>query len=132
MKWRRVFLKKKTVSRIAIFVIGCILFTFSIDLPVLGFKKLEFVKGTSNHQVIDYNWYGKEISRDTFEGSSSEALSLFQKQDKLQKIQVSIIIFTLMLLTLWWSQEKKRYIYGCGVIFLLLLIIDVVLVNKFS
>ncbi|QAS51166.1 hypothetical protein HLI_02560 [Halobacillus litoralis] len=65
------FLKKKTVSRNAIFIIGCILFTFSIDMPVLGFKKLEFVKGTSSHQVIDCNWYGKEISSSTFDAAIS-------------------------------------------------------------
>ncbi|SEH99948.1 hypothetical protein SAMN05192559_1073 [Halobacillus karajensis] len=125
-------MKRKTVAQILIFIIGGLLFTFSIDLPVLGFKKLEFIEETSTHQVINYNWYGKEISEQPFKGDPKEALNLFQKQDRIQKNQVSIVVFSLMTLALWWSREKKRYIYGSAFVLFILVIIDIMLVNKFS
>ncbi|MCP3027717.1 hypothetical protein [Halobacillus sp. A5] len=125
-------MKRKTVAQILVFIIGGLLFTFSIELPVLGFKKIEFVEETSTHQVINYNWYGKEISEQPFKGEPKEALNLFQKQYRIQKIQVVIVVFALLTLALWWSKEKKRYIYGCAFIFFLLVVIDIMMVNKFS
>ena len=125
-------MKRKTVAQILIFIIGGLLLTFSIELPVLGFKKLEFIEETSTQQVINYNWYGKETSEQPFKGEPKEALNLFQKQDRLQKIQVFIVVFALMPLALWWSREKKRYIYGSVFIFFILVIIDIFLVNQFS
>ncbi|MGP4070794.1 hypothetical protein [Halobacillus sp. B29] len=125
-------MKRKTVAQLLVFIIGGILFIFSIELPVLGFKKLEFIEETSTRQVSSYNWYGKEISEQTFQGEPKEALNLFQKQDRLQKNQVLIVVFALMTLALWWSREKKRYIYGSAFLFLLFVVLDIILVSKFS
>ena len=125
-------MKRKTVAQILIFIIGGLLFTFSIELPALGFKKLEFIEENSTRHVIDYNWYGKEVSEQPFKGEPKEALKLFQKQDRIQKIQVFIVVFALMPLALWWSNERKRYIYGSVFIFFLLVVIDIIMVNKFS
>ncbi|ARI77846.1 hypothetical protein [Halobacillus mangrovi] len=125
-------MNRKTMSLILIFIIGGLLFTFSIELPVLGFKKLESLEGPTTHQVINYNWYGKVISEQPFKGEAKEALNLFQKQDRIQKIQVAIVVFALMTLTTWWSKEKKSYIYSSAFIFIMLTIIDIFLVHKFN
>ena len=125
-------MKRKTVAQIFIFIIAGLLFTFSIELPVLGFKKLEFIEQKSTHQIIHYNWYGKEISEESFKGEPEEALKLFQKQARIQKIQVSIVVFALLALAAWWCKEKKLYIYGSASIFLILTIIDIILVHKFN
>ncbi|MCA1010638.1 hypothetical protein [Halobacillus halophilus] len=125
-------MKRKTAAQLFVFMIGALLFIFSIELPVLGFKKLEFIEETSTRQVISYNWYGKKISEQTFHGKPKEALNLFQKQDRLQKNQVLIVVFALMTLALWWSREKKRYIYGSAFLFILFVGINIILVSRFS
>ncbi|CCG46711.1 hypothetical protein HBHAL_4370 [Halobacillus halophilus DSM 2266] len=43
-----------------------------------------------------------------------------------------IVVFALMTLALWWSGEKKRYIYGSAFLFLLFVVLDIILVSKFS
>ncbi|MFQ3545674.1 hypothetical protein Q7A53_16460 [Halobacillus rhizosphaerae] len=125
-------MERKTVANLLIFLIGGLLFTFSIELPVIGFKKLEFMEETSIQVIIDYNWYGKEISERPFKGDPHAELSLFRKQEKIQKLQVLLVVFAIMPLALWWSREKKRYIYGSAFIFFLLVIMDMILIHRFS
>ncbi|MBM7552168.1 hypothetical protein [Thalassobacillus pellis] len=125
-------MKRKTIAQILLFVIAGSLFAFSIEMPVLGYKKLEYIEETSSHQIINYNWYGKKVSERPFTGEPKEALNLFQRQNRIQKVQVCIIVFALISLALWWSNEKKRYIYGSAFICFLFLMIDIFLVNKFS
>ncbi|TGB03529.1 hypothetical protein [Halobacillus salinus] len=125
-------MKRKTVAQILLLIISALLFTFSIELPVLGFKKLEFQQETSTHQVISYNWYGKEVKEQPFKGDPKEALSLFQKQDRVQKIQVGVVIAALLTLALWWSRGKKRYIYASALAVPILVIVDIMVVHNFS
>ncbi|MYL31276.1 hypothetical protein GLW03_15770 [Halobacillus halophilus] len=125
-------MKKKTLAQILIFIIAGLLFIFSIDLPVLGFKKLEYIKESSTYRVISYNWYGKEINDQPFKGAPSEMLDIFQKQGRLQKLQGSIIVFALLTLAAWIFKEKKVYVYGSALTFFILIFIDVTLVHMYN
>ena len=72
------------------------------------------------------------MSERPFKGDPQAELNLFRKQDKIQKLQVLIVLFAVMPLALWWSREKKRYIYGSAFIFFLLVIMDMILIHRFS
>ena len=125
-------MKRKTVAQIILFIIGGLLFVFSLDMPVLGFKKLEYIEETSRHQVIDYHWYGKVKSVELFEGDPKEMLSLFQKQQRVQRVQAGVLLFALMPWVLWWSKEKKIYISASVLVCFLLISLDIFMVHQFS
>ncbi|MYL70575.1 hypothetical protein GLW00_06930 [Halobacillus litoralis] len=125
-------MKKKTLAQILIFIIAGLLFVFSIELPVIGFKKLEYIKESSTYRIISYNWYGKEINEQPFKGDPSEMLDIVQKQDRLQKLQGSIVVFALLTLAAWIFKEKKVYLYGSALTFFILIFIDVTLVHMYN
>ncbi|MBA2176315.1 hypothetical protein H0266_15570 [Halobacillus locisalis] len=125
-------MKRKTVAQILLFVIGGLLFTFSLNMPVPGFKKLEFIEETSQRQVIEYHWYGKVKSVEPFEGDPKRMLSLFQQQQRIQNIQAGVLLFALMPWVLWWSREKKIYIYASVLVCFLLVSLDIFMVYQYS
>ena len=116
-------MKRKTAAQLLVFIIGGLLFIFSIELPVLGFKKLEFIEETSTREVISYNWYGKGISEQTFQGEPKEALSLFPKARQASKKSSFDLCVWPYDFALWWSREKKRYIYGSAFLVILFVVI---------
>lgn len=128
-------MRRKVIASIMLFIIGAFLYTFSIELPVLGYKKLKYIEEEeeqSVYQIINYSWNGEVVSQELFDGNPKEALEIFQKQDRIQKVQVLIVVFALMPLALWWAKEKRHYLYGSMLLLVLLIIIDITLVNKFS
>ena len=124
-------MKERVIAQLLLFGIGLPLFAFSIEMPVLGYKKLE-MNEEGGYEVISYRFYGETIKREAFTGDSEEALDIFQKQVRLQSLQAAVLFFAIASLVLWWAKEKKRLIYGSSVLSILLLVIDVSLVITFN
>ncbi|SFJ69771.1 hypothetical protein SAMN04487936_103366 [Halobacillus dabanensis] len=123
-------MKRSVIAKIFLVIIGVLLFSFSIDMPVLGYKKLE-VKEEGGYEIISYRFYGEAITREASEGDSNEALDIFQKQRRIQHLQAGILFFSITSLALWWAREGQKWIYGSAILSVLLLVIDVLLVYKF-
>lgn len=123
-------LKRSVIAKILLFTIGVLLFSFSIDMPVLGYKKLE-VKEEGGYEIISYRFCGEPIKQEAFNGDSDEALDIFQKQRGIQNLQAGILFFSIASLALWWAREGKRWIYGSALLSMLLLMVDVLLIFKF-
>lgn len=123
-------MKRSVIAKIFLVIIGVLLFSFSIDMPVLGYKKLE-VKEEGGYEIISYRFYGEPITREASEGDSNEALDIFQKQRRIQHLQAGILFFSITSLALWWAREGQKWIYGSAILSVLLLVIDVLLVYKF-
>ncbi|WP_082232870.1 hypothetical protein [Halobacillus massiliensis] len=125
-------MNRKVVTAVSLFIIGGLLAAFSINLPVLGHKKLIHIEETSSYEVISYNCYGKKVSTVPVEGEAQELLTLFQQQRILQQVQSGVLFSGLVSLGLWWSCEKRWHIYSSLIICLLFLIWDIWLVFLYN
>ncbi|WP_112180557.1 MULTISPECIES: hypothetical protein [Paraliobacillus] len=120
---------KKRVTYLLIFIVGLFLFTFSINMPSLGYKNIVYVEETSDYQVTDYSWYGKPTNSGIFIGNSEEMLEILQKQIKIQNLQASIILFTLISIVSWFIREKQFFIYSNIFITIVIILVDIAIVN---
>lgn len=118
------------IAKVLLFVISIPLFSFSIDMPVLGYKSLE-VKEEGGYEIVSYRFYGEPFKREVFTGNSDEALNIFQQQRRIQSLQAAILFFAIVPLALWWAKQDKRLIYGSAILSFLLLVIDVLLIFTF-
>lgn len=121
---------QKRLTHILLFIVGFILFTFSIELPSLGYKNIDYIEETSNYLVTDYSWYGKSTNQAVFNGDAEELLEIFQKQRRIQNMQATIIFFTLISLTLLFIREKLLYIYTFIAITIVIILVDIAMVNN--
>ncbi|MGM7681201.1 hypothetical protein ACSVDA_03505 [Cytobacillus sp. Hm23] len=123
---------KKEVSYILLLIFGVLLGSFSIYMPALGYKNIEYIEQTSNYQITNYSWYGKRIHQETFDGDNKEGLVIYQNQRRIQKIEAWILFFTIASLMLWRFRDKKFRIYACVFSAIAFIVMDIVLVNKFN
>ncbi|GGC78309.1 hypothetical protein GCM10007216_06050 [Thalassobacillus devorans] len=124
-------MNRKRVSYAVLLLIAGLLVTFSLELPVLGYKKLDYNKDTETTQITEYYWYGGMKKQEPFEGNPDEELAIFQKQSRLQNIQISTIMFVLMAIAGKWAREKRFVVIGSLALAVILLFADIALVIHF-
>ncbi|MEW4282215.1 hypothetical protein [Priestia koreensis] len=98
---------KKRVVKGIVWIIGFVLFAFSIKLPALGYQNISSTPGTTDYEVTSYSWYGKRISQDVLAGNSEQALNIFQHQTIVQKMEVMILFLLLLTLFYWLFREPR-------------------------
>ncbi|MDX8363216.1 hypothetical protein [Cytobacillus sp. IB215316] len=124
--------EKKGLSYILLFIFGVLLGSFSIYLPPLGYKNIEYIEQTSSYEITNYSWYGKQIYMEIIEGDNKDVLVIYRNQSRIQEIEAWIIFFTIASLVLWRIRDKKFRIYVCAFSAIAFIVMDIVLVNKLN
>lgn len=122
---------KKRVVKGIVWIIGFVLFAFSIKLPALGYQNITSASGTSDYEVTSYSWYGKRISQDVFAGNSEQALNIFQQQTIVQKMEVIIMFLLLLTLFYWLFREPRIKILASTVSAGILIGVQLIVVHYF-
>ncbi|MFG6115840.1 hypothetical protein ACGTN9_11655 [Halobacillus sp. MO56] len=124
--------KRKWIKNIVLWIAAFFLIIFSIDMPALGYKNLDYIPQTNSYKITKYSWYGAPLIHESFEGDSDEALKVFQNQTRVQRIQSVTMVFALMAILSWWARERKLYTYGSAWLAVIFLVIDIMVVIRLS
>ncbi|MFG6117691.1 hypothetical protein [Thalassobacillus sp. B23F22_16] len=124
-------MNRKRVSYAVLLLITGLLLSFSLELPVLGYKKLDYNQDTDTTQITEYYWYGGIKSREPFDENPDEELAIFQKQTRLQNIQISTVIFFLMSIAGKWARERRIVVIGSLALAVIFSVVDILIVTNF-
>ncbi|WP_085507579.1 hypothetical protein [Thalassobacillus devorans] len=124
-------MNRKRVSYAVLLLITGLLVTFSLELPVLGYKKLDYNEDTETTQITEYYWYGGIKKREPFDGNPDGELAIFQKQSRLQNIQISTVVFFLMTIAGKWARERRIVVIGSLALAVIFSVVDILIVTNF-